>query len=593
MEPNPPTLPNPPAPAIEPARRRYAFLALALAVAALFLLGTHRYWVAADPNVDENTYLVAGKLLARTGSPGFAPPDPYHLIGPMWIGTPEGRFYPKYPLGEPLLLAAAIKAFGPAAAFLVNPLLMTLTLLGVFLLVREAVGSSFAGLLAMLAMAASPTLLAETNDPDSHASSLCFSTWGMLLLLRWWRSGKLRHAALAGLLLGFSTITRYTEGLLLLPVALVVLFRFGRRWDRPTLAGAAALAVGWLLPVAGQVAFNLRVLHSLTGYDKTNESTAFSLGYFAHNGGMAVSQLFTLGLPLLLPLGVLGLLLLAFQKSPGERRLGAVLWAWALPNVLLYISYYWTLGGVTYIRFFLTAFPPLVLGMAWLLTRPLPGGAPGWRRWGQPVAAALVLACGAFGVREILPVLKSDQQDRQEVESAAASTLPLAPAGSVLFGPQPALLYLQYAGDYRLYSRNLFILRWIARLRNVDPMAPNALQPERAENLYKLLKGRKNVGLWRLQRNLAADALGQGRRVFVIAPAEEAGWTRFAAPDLDGVDQRSFELRPLASWTGWGPARPTGAERETFDWELQEVTAGAAPAAAPAPPDGDDVTDPS
>jgi 4-amino-4-deoxy-L-arabinose transferase-like glycosyltransferase len=585
MEPNPPALPNPPDPAIEPARRRRVFLRLALAVAALFLLGTHRYWVAADPNVDENTYLVAGKLLAQTGSPGFMPPDPYHLIGPMWIGTPEGRFYPKYPLGEPLLLAAAIKTFGPAAAFLVNPLLMTLTLLGVFLLVREAVGSSFAGLLAMLAMATSPTLLAETNDPDSHASSLCFTTWGMLLLLRWWRSGRLHQAVLAGLLLGLSTITRYTEGLLLLPVALVALFRLGRRWDRRTLAGTAALAVGWLLPVAGQVAFNLRVLHSPTGYDKTNESTAFSLGYFAHNWGMAVRQLFTLGLPLLLPLGLLGLLLLVLHKSPRERRLGAVLWAWTLPNLLLYISYYWTLGGVTYIRFFLTAFPPLVLGMAWLLTRPLPLGKDGsdrLRRWAQPAAAvALVLACGAFGVREVLPILKSDQQDRQEAGSAGAATLPVAPAGSVVFGPQPALLYLQYAGDYRLYSRNLFVLRLIAKLGKVDPTAPNTLQPERAENLFKLLKGRKNIGLWRLQRNLAADALSQGRRAFVIAPVGEAAWTRFAAPDLDSVDGRSFALLPVAGWTGWGPVRHPGEERDTVDWELLEVTASSAPPAGP------------
>ncbi|HEY4563059.1 MAG TPA: glycosyltransferase family 39 protein, partial [Thermoanaerobaculia bacterium] len=239
---------------MESQRFRHILLALAAVLAAGFFLATRGYWVPADPGVDENAYLVSGKLLAQTGSPGFVPPDPYSLVGKMWIGTPEGRFYPKYPLGETLLVALAVKTAGLRAAYWISPLLMTLALLGVFLLGREIAGS-FAGLLAMIAMAASPATLNEVNDPDSHASSLCCTTWGMLLLLRWWRTGKVHQAALAGLLLGYSAIIRYTEGLLLLPVALVVLFRC--RQDRRALGGAAALAAGWLAPVAGQVLFNL------------------------------------------------------------------------------------------------------------------------------------------------------------------------------------------------------------------------------------------------------------------------------------------------------------------------------------------------
>src|SRR4051794_3866111 len=122
----------------EPARRRL-FLVLALAAAALFFLATHRYWVPADSNLDETAYLISGKLLASTGSPGFAPADPYSLVGMMWITAPGGRCYPKYPLGQTLLVAAAVKAGGLRAAFWISPVLMTLGLLGVFLLVREAV----------------------------------------------------------------------------------------------------------------------------------------------------------------------------------------------------------------------------------------------------------------------------------------------------------------------------------------------------------------------------------------------------------------------------------------------------------------------
>jgi hypothetical protein len=503
--------------------------------------------VPADSNLDENAYLISGKLLARTGSPGFLPADPYSLVGMMWITAPAGRCYPKYPLGQTLLVAAAVKAGGLRAAFWISPVLMTLGLLGVFLLVRETVGS-FAGLLAMLAMAASPVLLAETNDPDSHGGVVFFTTWGMLLLLRWWRAGKLRHAALAGLLLGLSGVTRYTEGLLLLPLGIVALLAPGSLRDRRRLAGAAALAAGWQLPVGLQIAFNLRVFHRLTGYGATNESTAFGLGHLARHAGLVLHQLFFLGLPLLFPLAVLGLALLAWR----ERPLGLVLWAWVLPSLLLYAAYYWAVDDVAYTRFFLTILPPLALGMAWLLTRPLPG--PEWlRRRVQPaLALALVLACGACGVREALPILRGIHEDQTLARDTAEAALAVAPAGSVFFGPVQPLLYLQYAGEgYRLYGRNLFLPQAIERLGRRDLRAPNPLQPERARALYKLLKGRKPIGLLRLQRNLAADALGQGRRVFVIQPAGDEAGTRFASPELDPRDSRSFALHPVSRWTGW------------------------------------------
>jgi hypothetical protein len=532
--------------------------------------------VPADSNLDENAYLISGKLLAQTGSPGFAPPGPYSLVGMMWITAPSGRCYPKYPLGQTLLVAAAVKAGGSRAPFWISPILMTLGLLGVFLLVREVVGS-FAGLLAMLAMAASPVVLAETNDPDSHGGVVFLTTWGMLLLLRWWRTGKPRPAALAGLLLGLSGVTRYTEGLVLLPMALVALLALADRGDRRRrLAGAAALAAAWLLPVGLQIAFNLRVFHRLTGYGATNESTAFGLDHLEQHAGLVLSQLFFLGLPLLFPLAVLGLALLAWR----ERRLGLVLWAWALPTLVIYAAYYWAVDDVAYTRFFLTILPPLALGMAWLLTRPLPG--PEWlRRRVQPaLALALVLACGAYGAREALPILRGIQEDQTLAQDTAKAALAVAPAGSVFFGPVQPMLYLQYAGDgYRLYGRNVFLAQAIERLGRRDPRAPNPLQPDRARMLYKLLKGRKPIGLLRLQRTLAADALGEGRRVFLIRPAGDEAAARFTTPELDSRDSRSYALRPVSRWSGWDPESEASGDRKPLVWEMLEVTVS--PASAP------------
>ncbi len=558
---------------MESQRSRLILLVLAVLVAAGFFLATRWYWVPADPGLDENAYLVSGKLLAQTGSPGFVPPDPYSLVGKMWIGTREGRFYPKYPLGQPLLMALAVKTAGLRAAYWVSPLLMTLALLGVFLLVRDVAGS-LAGLLGMIAMAASPATLNEVNDPDSHAGSLCFTTWGMLLLLRWWRTGRLHHAALAGLLLGYSAIIRYTEGLLLLPVALVVLFRCGRRPDRRALGGAAALAAGWLAPVAGQVLFNLRALHSLTGYDTTHESTAFSLAYFLHNALPTARLLATYGMPVLLPIGVLGLAVLAFH----EGRLAAVLWAWLLPNLLLYTAYYWGLqtDAVNCLRFFLTILPPLALGAAWLLTRPWPAGKP--LRWPQAAAVlALALAGAAIGVRLALPLFVDDWREALDTERGGRAVLAFAPPGSAVLGPQDEILYLQFAGDYRLYSRNLFVRHFIAELGRDDGRSPDALQPERAQALFSLLRGRDEDALARLERGLMAAQLRQGRRVFLIAPAQKnRRWLAFGSAELDGFDGLSFETRELALWKGSKADRPNGeSEPGRVDWQLLEVTAAA------------------
>jgi len=288
-------------------------------------------------------------------------------------------------------------------------------------------------------------------------------------------------------------------------------------------------------------------------------------------------QFFTLGLPLLFPLTVVGLALLARR----DRRLGLVLWAWTLPNLLLYTAYYWAPDDIAYTRFFLSIYPPLLLGMAWLLTRPL-RGLEGPRRWVRPaLALAVVLACGAFGLRQGLPVLKSIHQDQRQAWDAGAAALAVAPPGSAFFGPPQALFYLQYLGKgYLLYSRALFVPHTLARLDNVSPRAPNPLQPERARALYKLLKRRKPIGMLRLERNLAAAALSQGRRVFLIMPPREPVWARFASPDLDAGDRRSFHLQPVAHWTGWQPAEPEH-ERKTLGWELLEVTASSTPAAGP------------
>ena len=66
-------------------------------------------------------------------------------------------------------------------------------------------------------------MLALADNPNSHASCVAFVVWGMFLLVRWWQTGSIWRGALAGFLLGYACLIRYSEGLLILPILVATL----------------------------------------------------------------------------------------------------------------------------------------------------------------------------------------------------------------------------------------------------------------------------------------------------------------------------------------------------------------------------------
>ena len=144
------------------------------------------------------------------------------------------------------------------------------------------------------------------------------------------------------------------------------------------------------------------------------------------------------------------------------------------------------------------------------------------------VALALFLTCAGIGVRRALPLFWDDWQEALDMERGGKEVLAFAPPGSAVLGPQNEILHLQFAGDYRLYSRNLFVHHFIAELGRIDGRAPNALQPERAQALFSRLRGRSRPELARLERDLMAAQLRQGRRVFLLSPVQNQHWLEFA-----------------------------------------------------------------
>src|SRR4051794_11475116 len=93
-------------PNLAPAERwwaRWMWLIIALAVAWAHFHVVRSFWAPANGGVDQNGYQVGGKMFSQSFSTGFKPPNPYSYVGWMWVASPNGWVYPKYPLGVPML----------------------------------------------------------------------------------------------------------------------------------------------------------------------------------------------------------------------------------------------------------------------------------------------------------------------------------------------------------------------------------------------------------------------------------------------------------------------------------------------------------
>lgn len=575
------------------------------------------YNAPAHPGVDQNGYQVGGKYFADTFSTGYKPANNYEYIGWMWVMTDDGWYYPKYPLGLPVIDAILIwiggRERGIDWAYQVSPVSISLAMLAMFLLVRQVAGS-FAGIVSMLLLGASGATLLLANNSNSHAPCLAFVCWGMVFLLWWWQSSRWWQGLIAGLLLGYAVTIRYTEGLLLLPLLFACLSKV--RWKSPrSYLRSAVPVLGWMIPCLLLVGFNLGAMGTITGYDTTNESTGFSWTGFADKWQFMLDQLHDFGLYFVFPLAILGLLLL----TRWNWMLGTMMLLWFVPGVLLYTAYYWgpRTQGVSYLRFFLTLFPPAVFAAGWLLNHVdrektevhLP-----WRRsavavaltilvcagatavllwkWPEvfntpgalavamaaglipaailgsgagvvrPIAAGVLLALSAgLSVKEQIGALERDltiQTNLSEVGARVYAQLPQTTVRDkrpIVFADGRNILnYLQFKGDYECYSPDAFTQRaGMRRVRNEDPEAPNPLQRARIELARQIYEKAIDEALQKEAQRIILDALKQGRRVYALQNTSQMNLFKRRFV----TEQAQFKL--LQKWTD--PVSPTEAAR--------------------------------
>lgn len=232
-------------------------LVIALPVAVFLVAAGLRAFVLLDAPVadDESTYVFIAQTLRDGRLTNPVPADGDWFESTFVVMNQHGWFG-KYPVGHPLLLAAADLV---GARFFVGPLLTALSLLLTFAIGRRVFGARTA-LLAVMLLALSPhflltgaTLLSQTT---ATASMLC----GLLFTIRFLESGRTRFGALAGLGFAFGMLARPLPGALFAVAAFAaIVFSPGGVGfvDRLRLharglgwfAGLAALAAGVLLLV--------------------------------------------------------------------------------------------------------------------------------------------------------------------------------------------------------------------------------------------------------------------------------------------------------------------------------------------------------
>lgn len=594
----------------EPSRtQRALWLSLAMTLAVAYFLFILQYWAPADPGVDQNGYLVGGKMLARTGSTGYTPRHALGFVGSMWVRVDAtGVNYPKYPNGLPLLYACFLWVFGDdpgglgtRLAFLVSPIGAAASVLGMYLLARQF-ASPFSSICAALVMGFSQSALTLANFANSHASCLAFVVWGLFLLMRFWQTGSVWRGVLAGFSLGYAVTIRYTEGLLAIPVALVMLSMLRWRNWRSYLRVAPPL-LGWIIPVGYLVIFNLVAMGTPTGYDTTNESkpgAAFTIEHMSDNWEKLIRTVHDSGLFFIVPIGMLGLIL---AVRHGVRR-SAMLWLWLVPGTIVYMAYYWAPDrGVSYLRFFLTLLPPIAIGAAVLFDDLLTHAT--HSRVGKvltPIGCGAIVAFScAIGLYRALHGLDDGENSNRGMEITQLRNLNLArlgqlvtkeaPAGSVLFANPQQLHYLQFVGDYECYSPETFTTSIVTRLESAEKIdaenEPVTQQVARRKYLLAQVKGKSTSELIALQNQIMDEALAGNRRVFFLVNKPSADLLMKRLTRAEGASQtklvdRQFDIpRPpeedvrqnesVARRMNRGPVRGGGRDVPQ-EWRLIEIT---------------------
>jgi hypothetical protein len=422
-------------------RRGTAHWAIVVLVAGhlLFLMA---FFVPAISTPDANGYMAQARLIASQRRSDIVTESPAQYVGDHWMQTGPGHYYGQYPPGLPALLAPVFRLWGPQASLRVIPLLGSLSLLALYLVCREWLGSWW-GLLAAALMALNPVANEHAMAADSHTAVCFFLLWGLYCLIRWDRSRSAWWAAGAGFCVGVIPSIRYAEALFLPAFAVFVVMGLLRRREgwRTLVAGITAASVPIVaLAIRNQAAFGA---FWRTGYSISNEQTAFSLGNFARNLIPYLVMILVMGAGPVVIAGAAGIVTLC--KREALRQYGALLAALIVPITLLYMFYYWGPDPFS-MRFLLPTFFLYAIAAVWCLQLASQSSPRTARKW----SAILLLVTAAWGLPLSFLALNRMEQDNRILDTATRAIAREVEPGSIIIADHGLQQHLDFLGTWKL-----------------------------------------------------------------------------------------------------------------------------------------------
>jgi len=296
-------------------------------------------------------------------------------------------------------------AYRDETMYLVSPVCATLTILGAYLLFALW-ARPWSALAGAALVALSNSLMFYGGYLLTHAAEICFVTWGMYFLWKWWRATEhataieavqtpvadnldpmgavpapndivvayhipsgIIWALLAGLTLGFSATIRHTSSLLVVVVVFIWIARLigDIRAKRLNLFGGISFS---MLPLAYALFPILLMLYNktyfgdyfTTGYDLSKEQHDLStIELRAEAWNLLIDNIPKLFHGLSYHVGFIVFSLAIISMAAIGRGVERVArWLWFIPLFLAIAIYYYAPDNMVYFRFVFTLMPLLV-----------------------------------------------------------------------------------------------------------------------------------------------------------------------------------------------------------------------------------------
>lgn len=422
--------------------QKFPFILFAFLLTAIHFIFLMVHFEPAISTPDAHGYFTQAKLIAKHGKTYLEPESIVQYIGPHWHHVGDNHYYTTFPPGLPTILGVVYKIFGPKAALLVNPLMASMVLLGLFLLCRLLIGEGW-GLLAAALMSVNPFANEHALFGDSHTAVTFFLIWGLYFLFQWTKTKSFWWILGAGFFVGIIPTVRYPELLFCLAFAIFALFhlRHDKKFQRSLIAGLVGAAIPiCILFIRNQIAFGA---FWRTGYSLSREQTAFSFYHFVNNALPYLQKIMSEGCALVFGFGIIGIAVMCILKK--TRKQGILFALIVVPITLLYVSYYWKPDPQS-MRFLLPTFFIYTIAGLWFLyqlTKHHPPSA-----WAGAVVLFFITVF--WGLPQSLRSMQNLKQQNAVLAHVTRAIDKNIEPGNVLITYEGISQHLDFIGKWRL-----------------------------------------------------------------------------------------------------------------------------------------------